>query len=439
MLSALNFAISEKDVNRQQMGHFHTHAASRGGNHGIINLLILNMYIMKRCLNLLLLFSLCIFPFKGNAQVTNGELGKLITIQDDVKSRRISSADKTGNNGDCVGQFKPGEKWSIEVPGTGIINHIWFTIAPTDISRNDLIFRIYWDGNSFPSVESPIGPFFGNGWNEHYEFVSMPLACGPRDATGLTCYFQMPFEKGARIEIENQSDKTLTNLYFYVDYTEMDKLPKGAGRFHAWDNHETTDALPEGETEWGLVGTPGYNKDGANNYVFADIKGHGHFVGINYYVHSPSPMWYGEGDDMIFIDGEAKSSINGTGTEDFFNTSWCPNSYYMHPYYGYPRVNNDNGWLGRTHLYRFFIADPIYFKTAFKGTIEHGHNNNLTLDLSSVAYWYQSEASMLPPAPSKADRQPKAFIRDQDMHRWRHEWRKNFGNGSKLWGNEVKE
>ena len=101
--------------------------------------------------------------------------------------------------------------------------------------------------------------------------------------------------------------------------------------------------------------------------------------------------------------------------------------------------DSDNGWLGRTHVYRFFISDPIYFEKSLKGTIEHGHNNNLTLDISSVAYWYQSEAGILPPAPPKADRTPKEFIRDQDMHRWRHEWRKNSGNGSKLWGNEVNE
>lgn len=305
--------------------------------------------------------------------------------------------------------------------------------------RNNLVFRIYWDGKSYPSVEAPLAAFFGNGWDEYYEFASLPLAVGPQGGTGLVSYFQMPFANGARLEIENQSDETISRLYFYIDYVEMKKLPNDLGRFHAWYNHELTDALPEGETEWGLVGPQTNNVDGADNYLFADIKGEGQFVGINYYVHSPSPMWYGEGDDMIFIDGEEKASLLGTGTEDFFNTSWCPKTIFTHPYYGYARVNNDNGWLGRTHVYRFFISDPIYFEKSLKGTIEHGHNNNLTLDISSVAYWYQSEAGILPPAPPKADRTPKEFIRDQDMHRWRHEWRKNSGNGSKLWGNEVNE
>ena len=385
-----------------------------------------------------MLFFLSMFAtLDCHTQVSGGELGGLTTIQEGVRNRRISSADKTGNNNDNVGPIKPGEKWSVDIPGTGIINHIWFTIAPMHIMRNDLIFRIYWDGRSTPSVESPIAAFFGNGWDEHYEYATLPLAVGPTNGTGLVSYFQMPFANGARLEIENQSDINIDCIYFYVDYVEMRKLPVGSGRFHAWYNHELTEALPEGETEWGLVGPMGNNVDGANNYLFADIKGKGHFVGINYYVHSPSTMWYGEGDDMIFIDGEEKASLLGTGTEDFFNTSWCPKTLFNHPYYGYARVNNDNGWLGRTHVYRFFVADPIYFEKSLRGTIEHGHNNNLTLDISSVVYWYQSEAGVLPPAPTNEDRRPKAFIRDQDIHRWRHEWRKNLGNGAKLWGNET--
>ena len=92
------------------------------------------------------LISLSALTIDGSAQIDRGELGSLTTVKDGLRSRRISSADKTGNNGDCVGQFKPGEKWSVEIPGTGVINHIWFTIAPTSIMRNDLIFRIYWDG-----------------------------------------------------------------------------------------------------------------------------------------------------------------------------------------------------------------------------------------------------------------------------------------------------
>ncbi|MDD4631309.1 MAG: DUF2961 domain-containing protein, partial [Proteiniphilum sp.] len=374
-----------------------------------------------------LLLTLPLFSQTGSM----GDMFELAQIKSGLKNKRISSTDKTGGNRDRLEPFQPGEKRTIaEINGVGVINHIWITIAPppNQLSRNDIIIRMYWDGNDYPSVESPIGPFFGQGWNESYNYASLPLSAGPKEGTGLSCYFSMPFEKGARIEIENQSDKTINAFYFYIDFLEMAELPEGMGRFHAWYNHSLSKALPEGETEWALTGEWKPNTQLDRNYVFIETKGKGHFVGINYYVHSPTPMWYGEGDDMWFIDGEKTPSLIGTGTEDFFNTSWCPKEPFSHPHFGYPRVNNDVGWLGRTHVYRFFINDPIFFETEVKGTIETGHNNNLTLDLATVAYWYQDSAAMLPPAPSKAQRQPKPFINHMDMHRWRDAWRKAKGN-----------
>jgi len=369
----------------------------------------------------------------------SGEFYDLAKIKSGVKNHRISSTDLSGGNEDFLKPFSPGEKRTIaKINGAGVINHIWITMAPSpqELCRNDVIIRICWDGNTFPSVESPIGPFFGQGWNESYNYSSLPLSVGPDNGTGMSCYFSMPFEKGARIEIENQTDRAINAFYFYVDYLEMDKLPKDMGRFHAWYNHNLTESLPEGETEWGLTGAQRPNTTGEKNYVFVNTKGKGHFVGINYFVHSPTPMWYGEGDDMWFIDGETRPSLIGTGTEDFFNTSWCPKEPFSNPYFGYPRVNKDIGWLGRTHIYRFFINDPIFFETGLKGTIEHGSNNNLTLDLASVAYWYQDQAVALPAAPTKEQRSLKPFIRFEDIHKWRDAWRKSKGNGSTLWGNE---
>ncbi len=148
-------------------------------------------------------------------------------------------------------------------------------------------------------------------------------------------------------------------------------------------------------------------------------------------------MWYGEGDDMFVVDGEPwPPSLHGTGTEDYFNSCWCPKERYMHPYFGYARVNNNIGWLGRTHCYRFHLEDPIHFSTSLRGSIEHGHANCLTLDLCSVAYWYQIEPhkpfAALPP---KEKRQPMPEISVVDIHRWRHGWRQQMGRGP-LWGNE---
>jgi hypothetical protein len=299
---------------------------------------------------------------------------------------------------------------------------------------------MYWDGSEKPCVESPIGPFFGQGWDESYNYASFPLSAGPLQGRGLVSYFAMPFAAGAKIEIENDSGKDIRAFYFYIDYSELASLPENMGRFHAWYNRELTEAPLEGENEWSILDQQGNNPTGDDNYLITDIEGKGHYVGVNYYVHSPGPVWYGEGDDMFFIDGRPwPPSLHGTGTEDYFNTSWCPKSPFSHPFYGYPRVNNDVGWLGRTHVYRFHITDPVYFDKSLRFSIEHGHNNVLTLDLASVAYWYQTEPHKpYPDMLTRGERKPMPPVGVVDMHRWRHEWRKNMGDSSKLWGNEKK-
>ncbi len=388
------------------------------------------------------LFSLLMGVGSAFAQTNmSSEMYDLAKMKEGLRNRRVSSYDRTGNNRDHLKAIKPGETAVLaDIKGAGVINHIWITMSPgpRQLSRNDIILRMYWDGSDEPSVVSPIGPFFGQGWNEQYNYASFALSSGPNGGTGLCSYFAMPFAKGARIEIENQTDVNIGAFYYYIDYVEMKELPKDMGRFHAWFNREITEALPEGETEWGSVGKQTENKDGADNYVFADIKGKGHFVGLNYYVQCPTPMWYGEGDDMWFIDGEKQSSLIGTGTEDLFNTAWCPKEPYQHIYFGYPRVNNDVGFLGRTHVYRFFIQDPVFFEKGLKATIEHGHNNCLTLDLATVAYWYQDKATAVPAIPDKAGRKLKPMVNNVMIHKWRHEWRKNKGNKADLWGGTNK-
>ncbi len=390
------------------------------------------------------LLTVCLaIPTSAQCQGVEGMFTDLARVRDGVRSKRVSSFDRTGGNNDRFEQIPDRERRTLfEVGGAGMVNHIWITIAPPppDLSRNDIILRMYWDGNELPSVEAPIGPFFGQGWDESYNYASMPLAAGPVQGRGMVSYFAMPFADGARIEVENDTGRTIDAFYYYVDYTEMEALPDDMGRFHAWYNHELTEALPDGENEWSVLGPPGKNTTGADNYLVADVAGKGHFVGVNYYVHSPSPMWYGEGDDMIFIDGEAwPSSLHGTGTEDYFNTSWCPDTLFAHPFYGYGRVNDDIGWLGRTHVYRFHITDPLYFDDSFRFTIEHGHNNNLTLAMATVAYWYQDgPPKPFPALASREERAPMPMIGPVEIHRWRHEWRKNMGNDPRLWGNETR-
>jgi len=379
------------------------------------------------------------------AQSTDSMLGDLARVKEGVTSKRVSSYDRMGGNNDRFTNILDGEtRTLVNVEGAGIINHIWITIAPPppDLSRHDIIVRMFWDGSNHPSVEAPIGDFFGQGWNESYEFVSLPLAAGPKEGRALVSYFAMPFADGARIEIENDTGRRIGAFYYYVDYVELDTLPEDMGRFHAWYNHELTEAPEEGENEWNTLRRGrGNNMTGDSNYLVLETEGKGHFVGVNYYVHCPSPIWYGEGDDMFFVDGKKwPGSLHGTGTEDYFNTSWCPQVPFRHPFYGYARVNDGTGWLGRTHVYRFHIADPVYFDKSLRFSIEHGHDNCLTLDVSSVAYWYQTPlAGKFLELPTRAERAPKPLIDLRDIHRWRHEWRVNMGNEPKLWGNEQKK
>jgi hypothetical protein len=373
---------------------------------------------------------------------SNGSLLGLAAIENDVKTKRISSFDRSGGNNDRYENIEDGEKLTLaEIDGSGIINHIWITIAPPPpgLNRNDIILRMYWDGNDFPSVESPIGPFFGQGWDESYPFRSILLSANPVEGRALVSYIKMPFQKSAKIEIENQTDEVIRAFYYYIDYIETE-VPDNAGYFHAWYNHELTEAWDEGENEWGVLSeNTGKNPKGEGNYLFVETEGKGKFIGVNYYVNNPGPIWYGEGDDMFYIDGSEMPTMSGTGTEDYFNTSWCPKEAFMHPYYGYPRVNGTLGWLGRTHVYRFHVEDPVYFDESLKFSIEHGHNNNLTLDLASVAYWYLDQPSKVARIPSKGERQFKREIGAVEIHRWRHEWRKSKGSDAQLWGDEHED
>lgn len=383
--------------------------------------------------------------------MSNGPLSQLAQIVD-ARSKRISSYDRAGGNGDFI-PIPAGETVTLAaMEGAGIVKHIWVTMSgPDELMRRNVVLRMYWDGQDHPSVEAPIGDFFGQGWGMKYNFISLPLAVAPKEGNALVCYFPMPYGKGARITVENQSEHPVNNFYYYVDYEEHPSIPDDMGRFHAWYNQELT--KPEGQTdnvglggdvenEWSIFGEFPNNPTDVNNYVFCQPEGTGHYVGVNYYINCPTPVWYGEGDDMFLVDGEAwPGSAHGTGTEDYFNQSWCPDEHYCHPYFGTARAPgrlNDSprfGWLGRTHVYRFHVEDPIRFKKSLRASIEHGHANCLTLEIASVAYWYQTLPSRpFPPLPSAADRAPCPEIGVVDVHRWRDTWRQ--GRSGPRFGNE---
>lgn len=322
-------------------------------------------------------------------------LRELATLRD-AKRRRISSYDRTGGNDDRM-HIKPGVTATIaDISGAGCITHIWVTMdCHSENFLRKVVLRMYWDGEDDASVEVPIGDFFGMGHGEHKNFVSAPLDMSPEDGKSFNCWFPMPFADGAHIEVTNESDETLI-FYYYVDYEEYESLPEDQARFHAsWHRENPTEGISEEGLKNNQFQLEDENTTGEGNYVVLEAEGRGHYVGCNLNIHNLRYTgkwnWYGEGDDMIFIDGEPfPPSLHGTGTEDYFNTAWCPTQEVNAPYHGIIKAGDPN-WAGKITLYRYHIADPIMFEESIKVTIEHGHNNHRSDDWSSTAYWYQVE------------------------------------------------
>ena len=323
-----------------------------------------------------------------------------------TRRRRSSSWDRSGGNDDRVTLAPGGTATLLDVAGAGTVTHVWMTVAterslrrPLDRRRDllrRLVLRAWWDGEDSPSVAVPLGDFFGVGHGRTTNFTSLPLQMSPQDGRGMTSWFPMPFGDGARIEVTSEVPDERVHLYFYVDYEELDALDDGIGRFHAqWRRANPTAGVAQGRASNAEFQFGGTNLDGAGNYTILEATGHGHYVGCVLNIHNLrrtlGSNWYGEGDDMIFIDGDVwPPTLHGTGTEDYVGTAWCPRQSYHSPYQGITLPGGRN-WRGQISLYRFHVEDPVVFERSIRVSIEHGHANKRSDDWSSVAYWYQAE------------------------------------------------
>ena len=321
----------------------------------------------------------------------------------DYKCRRSSSWDRTGGNADFT-PVDPGATITLlDVKGPGVITHIWFTINSDDhMHLKNLVLRAWWDGESSPSIEAPIGDFYGLMLGDYFVYQSALLVVAPMKA--LNAYFQMPFDTAAKITLTNEGKVRTNNLYFAIDYTTVPALPPNLGRFHA----QYRQAAPCKKS----ADSSGKNLNAADNYVFLEATGRGHFVGVTQGVLQNADGWFGEGDDMIFIDGDAQPTINGTGTEDYYNGAW---DFYGNAFanmrQGAPYIVDPEKVGGRYCLYRWHTEAFITFDKSIKVTIEHGHANDRADDFYSVAYWYQTEPHAdFPPLPPPEDRVPKVIM-----------------------------
>ena len=332
-----------------------------------------------------------------------------LTQKQTYQLHRASSADPTGGNSDFKTMAAGETLTLLDVDGPGMVSHVWITInGRGSYFLKRLVLRMYWDGEATPSVEAPIGDFFGLGTGEYVTWESAMLSVG--NAKALNSFFPMPYQKHARITVTNDGQALIPNFYYNIDYrTEAHALPAHTLYFHA--QYRQAQPTHGWTTDWKANSDPAVNNkpnlDGKDNYVWFEAKGDGQYVGVTMSVLQNQDDWWGEGDDMFFIDGAATPAIAGTGGEDYFLGAWsfggAPFSYQL---YGAPLVGKELAG-SRSSFYRFHLDSPIPFSKSMTATMEHGHANHRSDNFYSVAYWYQTEPHMpFPGLPTVEERIP---------------------------------
>jgi D-arabinan exo alpha-(1,3)/(1,5)-arabinofuranosidase (non-reducing end) len=361
-----------------------------------------------RILMLMLLSGTAVFAQGTTAVPETGDWLRTLTQPHDYVQKRSSSYDRSGGNADFRPIAPEATLTLLDEQGPGIITHFWCTLASQEhYHLKKIVLRMYWDGEDTPSAEAPLGDFFGLGLGDYHTFQSVPLSVAPNRA--LNSFFPMPFQKHARIVVTNMGQEPVEAFYFNIDFQAYAKpLPSDTLYFHA--QYRQASSNKGLTTDWKDNGSVDNlkNLSGEGNYVWLEATGRGHFVGVTMSILENQDFWWGEGDDMFFVDGSKDPVITGTGTEDYFLGAYDfggqPFSYAL---YGAPVVGEERAG-GRTSVYRFHLDSPIPFSKSLKATIEHGHANARSDNYYSVAYWYQTEPhAAFPPLPSVEDRLPK--------------------------------
>ncbi|MBN1902486.1 DUF2961 domain-containing protein [Candidatus Sumerlaeota bacterium] len=339
----------------------------------------------------------------------------------DYSALRESSFDRSGGNADNV-PINPGETRIIaDIEGPGCITHIWCTMGyPGGTALRKLVIRAWFDGAETPCIEAPLGDFFGLGHALVYSYSALPLSVG--SGGGMNCWWNMPFNKSAKITITNEGRLRCSSFFYYVDYRKYDKPKPNLACFHA----QYRQAMPckKGEP-----------------YVIMEAVGRGHFVGCHLSIEQNAEGWWGEGDDKFYIDSETTPTLWGTGSEDYFSGAWCYKEEFAYPYIGMPlraRISNDGNIVHSKpymnegeakewrwplawrkgdlwNVYRYHIEDPVPFKEYLRVEIEHGFINNEREDnYSSVAYWYQGEPHGAQPAIAPVEERIPFFRKPQE-------------------------
>lgn len=314
-------------------------------------------------------------------------------------SARVSSGNRYIASNDDSKRILPGETLVMaDVSGAGMITHIWMTVANNEFGWPRLLrLRVYYDGHKTPSVDTPLGDFFGVAHGSERDLNSIMI----HDSSlgrARNSYWPMPFRKSCRVTVTNEGDRMVPMFYYHVDYRKYAALPADTAYFHAYYRQERPARA-------------------GHNYEFLNIQGTGHYVGTVMGVVQTQLSWFGEGDDLFYIDGAKQPQIYGTGSEDYFNDAWGLRDSDG-PWTGTPMAEGER--LGsRLSAYRWHVPDPISFRSSLWAGIEHAGwtaNEDGTVRsafeerpdyFSSVAFWYQKGVQEdLPEPPYGAARLP---------------------------------
>lgn len=324
-----------------------------------------------------------------------------------------------GRKGKAYLDLEPGKETVLaDIEGQGIISHIWMTVQDSteagEFVLRDLVLRMYWDDSPIPSVEVPLGDFFCCGFSTKCVINSLPIAVAPYG--GFNSFFPMPFRKRARITVENPQSVRIHCFFYTINYSLMEELDSDAGYFHA---------------QWRRTK---YARPGEDHVILDGVEGSGQYVGTYFAWTALERYWWGEGEIKMYIDDDKEyPTICGTGVEDYVGGAWGfyekdpygkisrVESTYSTPFLGYPFHSTVSGSaelyghdaVPMHGLYRWHIADPVYFDKSIKVTVQQiGHNGDHLYeradDVATVAYWYQKSINQkLPALPSREGRRPR--------------------------------
>ena len=349
----------------------------------------------KMCVLIVLSFLLVSMPVaSGEFPLANFFDPSSLMVPRESIYRQTASHDKMFLGGGDFVNVNPGEKVMLmDVKGAGVITNLWLTIDKTNDDNaggypmRNIILRMYWDGEKTPSIEAPVGDFFGVGFAKYVHYASLLIGMS---SGGFYSYFPMPFGKSAKIEVENFMKDSVA-LWYSVGFHEVKKLPKNTLYFHAKFNRVKKTKRKE-------------------NYLILDAKGTGQFAGcvLSMQSYQKENFLFLEGDEFIAVDDEKTPSILGTGTEDYFLSGFYFNKgTFAAPFHGLTIKDKEKS---RISVYRFRVSDAIPFKKSLRFEIEHGLTwaHGVGADYSSVAYWYQTEphSEFAPPITASSDLAP---------------------------------